>query len=243
MGAPTLALADVHRVTTMVGGREIEVFLFDHHRTAFTLWSLAAQRLKGPLTLLTLDRHMDFGVPEVASPDYTSSIEELDAFARHRLATSNDNHIVAAMRAGAIGDAAVIARSHQPPELERFRPFVDERGRKHRCEFAPTVSRAGAAIQRLVNESTQLVLDIDLDCFTTMSDAHVEEVLAWDAALIDEFLRPPGSEAFWADVLSRVEVITIAREPYHCGGFSKGAKLWIDFATVFFERVLGVPAP
>jgi hypothetical protein len=44
-------------------------------------------------------------------------------------------------------------------------------------------------------------------------------------------------------VLSRTSLVTIAREPYHCGGLDRGAQLWRDFAEVFFRRLLGVPPP
>jgi hypothetical protein len=88
-----------------------------------------------------------------------------------------------------------------------------------------------------------VVLDIDLDCFTTRSDGHPDEVLCWDAEQIESFLKPPGSERFWTSVLARTQLVTIAREPYHCGGFERAARLWLAFSEVFFRRLLGVPAP
>lgn len=239
----TLALADVHRVTTEVGANRLEIRVFDHHRTAFTLWSRAAAALGRAPTLLTLDRHMDFGTPTRAPPPHDAPLPELDAYARHVLATSNDDHIVAAMQAGAIGDAVVVARSHEPPDLQAFRPYVDPSGRTHRCRFAPTLGALLAAREPLLDDAAELVLDVDLDCFTTRSDGHPDEVLPWDAARIDAFLRPPGAETFWPSVLARVRLVTIAREPFHCGGFERGARLWLDFSEVFFRRLLGVPAP
>jgi hypothetical protein len=65
----------------------------------------------------------------------------------------------------------------------------------------------------------------------------------WDAELIEAFLCPPGSERFWDAVLARAALVTIAREPYHCGGLERGARLWLAFAEVFFRRVLGAPPP
>lgn len=238
--SPFLALADVHHVTCHVGGRALDVFVFDHHRTAFTVWSLAAQR-EGPLTLLTLDRHMDLGVPAKVALPYTSDARALDGFARHDLAPSNDDHIVAAMEAGAIDHAAVVARSHWPPDLGAFRPYRGRTGRLHECAFSPSLERASPELVDRVLASDRLVLDIDLDCFTTRSDGHVDEVITWDESLIDAFLRPDRFD--WAPVLDRVRVVTIAREPYHCGGLGRGAALWHSFARVFFERLLGVPAP
>ncbi len=243
MRAATLALADVHRVTTRVAGRPVEVFVFDHHRTAFTVWCDAAARLGKPLRLVTLDRHMDLGVPAALAPDHRSPLEELDGFARHRLAPSNDDHIVAAMEAGAISDALVIARSHRPPDLGRFQPFRDRRGVAHPTAFADTVDALSPEQLALVQQGGELVLDVDLDCFTTMSDGHLDEVLTWDREQIEGFLLPPDSAPFWSAVLAQTRIVTLAREPYHCGGFGRGAKLWLDFAEVFFSQLLGVPPP
>ena len=67
--------------------------------------------------------------------------------------------------------------------------------------------------------------------------------MPWDADHIEAFLRPPDSGPFWELLFARTRLVTIAREPYHCGGLSRGARLWLDFAEVFFRRLLGVPAP
>jgi len=237
------SLAHVHRITTRVAGRPCEVFVFDHHRSAFTLWALAAQELGRPLTLVTLDRHMDLERPALPPPQLPASAESLDGYARFSLASRNDDHVVAALEAGVIGDVVAIARSHQPPSLAAFTPFVDAAGRSHRCAFARSLELAGPDLQRLAEDSEFVALDVDLDCFTTLSDGHHDEPLPWDAELIDAFLRPPDSEAFWRPVLERTRVITIAREPYHCGGFGRSAALWLSFAEVFFGRLLGVPPP
>jgi hypothetical protein len=240
---PLLWLAHVHRVTTRVGGAQREVFIFDHHRSAFTLWAHAVQRRGRPLTLVTLDRHMDLGRPAATPPPLEAELAALDGYARLSLGPANDEHVVAAMEAGAIGDALVVARSHEPPSLAAFRPYVDAAGRRHRCGFARTIDLIDEPALELVLQAEAIALDIDLDCFTTLSDGHPDEVLAWDADQIDGFLRPPGWERFWTPLLERCELVTVAREPYHCGGFTRGARLWLAFAEVFFERLLGVPPP
>lgn len=199
--------------------------------------------MKRPLTLVTLDRHFDLQPPRAVAPDHRVSLEELDAFARHRLAPSNDDHIRAAMAAGAINDGLFIARSHEPVDFDALGAWTDDQGRRHRCVAAKTVALRGSAADQLVEAASDIVLDVDLDCFTTRSDGHPDEVLAWDAERIDAFLRPPGSDAFWNSVFKRTRLVTIAREPFHCGGFAHGARLWLDFAEVFFERLLNVPQP
>ncbi|MFM2151839.1 MAG: hypothetical protein RL199_274 [Pseudomonadota bacterium] len=244
MRHPLLALADVHRLTTFAFGRSLDVYVFDHHRTAFTVWCHEAARRGRPLTLVTLDRHMDLNPPRDVAPSCEAPLEQLDLFARHRLAPSNDDHIPAALEAGAVGDALVVARSHPPPSLEVFRPYRDTSGRTHAVEFAPTVARLHPGqVEWLRAREGPVVLDVDLDCFTTMSDGDPDDVLTWDADQIHRWLTPPGAEAFWDVLRERVEVVTLAREPYHCGGFDRGARLWSTFAEVFFGRVLGTDAP
>lgn len=237
-----LSLCHVHRATTRLGERGVDLFVFDHHRGAFPLWARCA-REKGPLTLLTLDRHMDLERPAPPPPALSAPLEELDQFARWKLSPRNDDHVLAAMESGALADAAVIARSHAPADLAALHPYEDASGRLHRLEIARTVEDAGPEIPGLVHQAERIALDIDLDCFTTLSDAHPDEVIPWDAEHIDAFLRPPESEELWRAVLAKVCVVTIAREPYHCGGFERGARLWLAFSEVFFGRLLGVPAP
>ncbi len=237
-----LSLAHVHRVTTRLGERPVELFVFDHHRGAFPLWARFAQEA-GPLTLVTLDRHMDLERPAHPPPALSSPLRELDEYARWRLSPRSDDHVLAAMEAGAVGDAAVFARSHAPADLAGLHPYKDAGGRSHRVEIARTVEDASPEALGLVRSAERVALDVDLDCFTTLSDAHPDEVVPWDAEHIDAFLRPPGSEELWRLVLARVCVVTLAREPYHCGGLERGARLWGEFSRVFFGRLLGVPAP
>ncbi|MBI5542884.1 MAG: UPF0489 family protein, partial [Deltaproteobacteria bacterium] len=176
-GHPLAGLAHVHRVTTRVAGRSCELFVFDHHREAFTLWAWAA-RQGGPLTLVTLDRHMDLQSPAILPPASapTCPVEELDAYARWRLSPKNDEHVVAALEAGSLGDVAVIARSHAPPCLDAFRPYRDRSGRVHRFAFSRTVDEVGEELLGLVRDAPRLALDLDLDCFSTLSDGHPDEV-------------------------------------------------------------------
>jgi hypothetical protein len=243
MRHPLLALADVHRATSLVEGRPVELFIFDHHRTAFTIWCHEATRLGGPLALFTLDRHMDLGTPALPPPAADAPLEALDAYARHRLAPSNDDHIVAALEAGAIADAVVVARSHAPPSLDAFRPYRDARGGLHRFAFAKSPAFLVAAPNPLPPGDGPLVLDVDLDCFTTMSDGDPDDVLIWDEEQMLRWLQPPGADDLWAQLRARVSVVTLAREPFHCGGFDRGAELWRRFSRVFFRDLLQTDAP
>ena len=241
MSADASSLLHVHRLTTRVGGRTCEGFVFDHHRQAFSLWARAA-REAGPLALVTLDRHMDLEEPAIPVPDCAAPLPEIDACAR-QLCARNDDHVLAAFDSGALSDAAVIARSHQPADLARLNPYRDRAGREHQLAFARTVDEVGPDLLALVERAERVALDVDLDCFSTLSDGHPDEVVPWDEDHVDAFLRPPDSERFWSAVLSRTRLLTIAREPYHCGGLERGARLWRDFSEVFFRRLLGVPPP
>jgi hypothetical protein len=241
-GPSFLRLAHVHRVTTRITGTQRDLFVFDDHRAAFTLWSSAASEA-GPLTLLSFDRHLDLETPSVPPPDLASPLAELDRYARESLSPRNDEQIVAALENGALADVALVARSHAPASLEAFHPYRDARDCEHRVAIARSLDDAGAELTSLVEGAERLALDIDLDCFTTLSDADPEEVVPWDREHIDGFLRPAGSENFWSAALERTRLVTIAREPYHCGGLERCARLWSEFSEVFFHRLLGVPAP
>lgn len=231
---PLHGLAHVHRVVTQVAGHPCEVYVFDHHRSAFAPWVVAA-REHGQLTLLSLDRHLDLERPAARLVEGTPS-EALDAWARESLSPRNDDHVRAAMEAGAVARAVLVARSHEPSDLAELE-------RTHELTVVRTVADVAGRARALLQGDGPVALDLDLDCFTTLSDADPEEVVPWDAEHVDAFLRPPGSQALWRDVLARTRVITLAREPYHCGGLARGARLWLAFSEVFFGRLLGVPEP
>jgi hypothetical protein len=116
----------------------------------------------------------------------------------------------------------------------------------------PTVDRAaeaysapgpGEAVRQVLEEAERVLLDVDVDCFTSPSDADPTTVLPWPRSLIREFLLPMGSEAFWERVLSRCVALTLAREPSHCGGLLAGGELFRDVAEVLFRELLGAQPP
>ena len=127
--------------------------------------------------------------------------------------------------------------------------YTDTRGRAHRIEALPTVDRAaeayarGERVRALVEDAERILLDVDLDCFTTLSDADPSTVLPWPRAVIREHLLPRDSEPFWAAVLGRCVALTLAREPHHCGGLLASQALFADAAQVLFRELLGVEPP
>lgn len=249
-----LRLAGVIRLS--LGGRgPKDAFLFDPHRLAFPCWALALNGQR-PALLVTLDRHFDLvpprdpaGVPEAAAP-----LRELDEYARWNLDVRNYDHVLAAMEAGLVADAIVIARA-RPRHAFEGAEYIDRRGEKHRILATTTIDRiadgfggAGQSpeaqdAEQLIRKARSAILDVDLDCFTSPSDADPTDVVPWPRELIRRQLRPPGSEPFWDAVLFKARVLTIAREPLHCGGVVAANRLFEDVGEVLFRELLGTDLP
>jgi hypothetical protein len=220
-------------------------FVFDPHRLALPCWAELSP--EGPALLVTLDRHFDT-VPPVHFPEPGLSLDAIDLHAREKLDHRNYDHVLAAMHAGVLSDAVVVARARPVGAVT-----TDWRG--HELIAAPTLDlisaewgtphaspeskRAHAAVQR----SARIVLDVDLDCFTTPSDADPTTVVPWPVELIREFVTPRGSEAFWRDVLERCVGFTFAREPSHCGGLVAGGRLFEAACQVLFTELFEADLP
>lgn len=220
-------------------------FVFDPHRLALPCWAEVTG--DGPALLLTLDRHFDTVTPKDA-PAPGQSADALDVHARERLDHRNFDHILAAMTAGVITDAIIVARA-RPVGAVTFdwgrhelisAPTLDlvsaEWGTPH---ATPEGRRAYAAVTR----ASRVILDVDLDCFTTPSDADPTTVVPWSVELIREFVMPRGSDAFWNDVLGKCVGFTFAREPGHCGGLVASGRLFESACAVLFEELLQADLP
>jgi hypothetical protein len=101
----------------------------------------------------------------------------------------------------------------------------------------------GETVLQWVSSEKEILLDVDLDCFTTPCDVDPTTPLGWSSELIERFLRPDDSEEFWNLVLTRTRAVTLAREPAHCGGVVAGGTLFQRFAEVFFVGLLGADLP
>ena len=249
-----LRLAGVTRLALQGRGPR-DAFLFDHHRLAFPCWALGIADGR-PALLVTLDRHFDLvPPPDVhAVPDARAPLERLDAYARWELDTRNYDHILAAMEAGIVSDAIVIART-RPRRAFEGREYIDRRGERHRIVEARTLDRiadgfgsaAGtpeaADAEALLRAARNLILDIDLDCFTSPSDADPTDVVPWSRELIRRQLIPHGSGPFWDAVLFKARVLTIALEPLHCGGVVAAHRLFEQVAEVLFRELLHADLP
>jgi hypothetical protein len=215
-------------------------FLFDPHRLAFPCW---AQTVETPAVLVSFDRHFDLVPPSVPVPHGLDG-PAADAFARTQLDERNVDHILAAMEAGFISDALIVARAF-PVGAHRGPRWTSRDGVEHRIIEAPTLERLLAEPQALavVEGASATLLDFDLDCFVSPSDADPFTQLPWPRRIIREFLRPRGSEAFWTHALRECRALTIAREPNHCGGVIAANRLFEDLAHVVFEELLETDLP
>jgi hypothetical protein len=198
---------------------------------------------------------MDLLPPRHADPvpDRAEGVLALDHHARLNLDVRNVDHILAGMEAGLIQDAIVVARTRLPGAAEKA--WVDRRGKHHALLTVPrlealtdgfgteTPSEQARAVAQMLEKHAVTLLDVDLDCFTTVSDADPTSVVPWPEELIRAFLMPEGSPRFWDAVLLRCAGLTVACEPYHCGGLVAAHRLFERVATVLFREILAAEMP
>ena len=228
-------------------------FVFDPHRLALPAWALLLAPAQRPALLVTLDRHLDLVPPRECPPPGLDALA-LDEWARRRLDPRNFDHVLAAMAAGLVGDAVVIARTRLPGVVTAPE-WVDPSGVRHRLAIVPTVaalsddfgtpreSPQARDVARWLAEAPATLLDVDLDCFTSPNDAEPTEALRWPPEAIAEHLLPHGSGPFWDAVLGRCAGLTVAREPGHCGGLVSAGRLFEDVARALFVDLLGGGLP
>lgn len=217
-------------------------FVFDPHRLALPCWAEV-----GPAMLVTFDRHFDTVVPVNAlAPGL--SLDAIDQHAREKLDHRNYDHVLAAMQGGVISDALIVARAkpvgsvtsdwqgHELISAPTLDLITAEWGTPH---ASPEGKRALAAIAR----APAIILDVDLDCFTTPSDADPTTVVPWSLELIREFMKPRGSEPFWDLVLGKCVGFTFAREPSHCGGLIASGRLFEHACQVLFAELFQSDLP
>ncbi|GMU62921.1 MAG: hypothetical protein AMXMBFR34_46840 [Myxococcaceae bacterium] len=226
-------------------------FVFDPHRLALPCWAMATGGK--PALLVTLDRHFDT-VPPTAPPKPGWTIAQYDEHVRTRLDERNVDHLLAAMEAGLVGDAILFARTH-PVGSVQAQAWTDSRGGVHHllasslvdpvaCDFGTErASPEGKRARELLRRAERVLLDVDLDCFTSPSDADPTTVVPWPEEVITQHLLPRGSEAFWGAVLEKCVGLTFAREPGHCGGLLASRRLFEVAARVVFERLLRTDVP
>lgn len=223
---------------SLAGRGPKRAFVFDPHRLALPCWAAAGAQ---NALLVTLDRHFDT-VPPALPPQTGWPLERLVEHTQTKLDARNVDHILAAMEAGIVRDALVVARARPTGSVGPG----DWRG--HSLIGAPTVDALlngpdAERVRRLVEAAPAVVLDVDLDCFTSPSDADPTTVVPWPLELIREHVLPRGSDAFWDAVLSKCIALTFAREPKHTGGLVASGRLFERAAQVVFCELLRADLP
>ncbi|MBI5497777.1 MAG: UPF0489 family protein [Deltaproteobacteria bacterium] len=241
-------LAGVTVLDVRVRGRAVPGYVFDPHRLALPSWAHALGERPAAL-LITLDRHADLVAPVDPVPARAAGLRALDEHARWTLDVRNVSHVLAAMEAGLVGDALCLARTRLPGAVTAP-AWTDRHGVAHRLELHPTPLAAVEALQlgrgaepAWLLRDTPVLLDVDLDAFTSPSDADPTEILPWPRDAIRRFLLPDGDGSLWDLVLPRLAGLTFAREPLHVGGIAAAGRLWEDAAHVLFREVLGTDPP
>jgi hypothetical protein len=246
MSEVMLRLAGITHLTLAPEHGPRNAFVFEPHRLALPAWAWALREAPRPALLVTFDRHLDLAAPK-ALPPRGADVLALDEYARRQLDVRNVDHVLAAMEAGLVGDALVIARA-RPEGCVTGDRWIDSRGATHLLLIAPSLDRlvnSPLAIEaaRLIAQTKSTLLDFDLDCFTTICDADPLSVVPWPLELIREQLLPAGSKELWDGVLRTCVGLTFARESAHCGGLVAGNRLFNDAAQVIFRELLGVDLP
>lgn len=215
--------------------RDLDIFVFDPHRLALPAWACALAD-KPPALLLTLDRHFDLVAPANPPPNRSAGLPALDHHTRYELDVRNVDHVLAAADAGLLTDIIAVAR--KSPRGATEEPTYNG----HTIVRAKSLEALLALPEaELLYKASSIILDLDLDCFTTPSDVDADVLLSWPADVIEAFLMP--QEPFWDALIPKLAAITLAREPYHVGGLIQGGRLFETFAQVFFGNVLGADLP
>jgi hypothetical protein len=208
--------------------RAVEIGVVFQHRFAFHYWLRwrAQEQRAGasPPNLLTIDWHDDVGGDCDFAPAQLEQLNpkdenELSLFCWSRLRSLNDGHIAPAQYLNAIGDVYIILKQRQDVrEMHdgyRKRTQKDRHGNLHQIHYFDTIDLF--LEKHEFDPIHPLVLDIDLDYFTTSDDSceRGAEQLVSDLS-INDVISPDSPLMRW--VFPRLAGFTIALEPHYCGG-------------------------
>jgi UPF0489 domain len=241
-----VGITEVH----LSSAQKRRAFFFEPHRLALPCWAL--ENGHRSTVLLTFDRHFDL-VPPLHRPSNALRGEALYEFAREKLSVRNYDHILAAIDCGVIDHVVAVARAW-PQGAYRERTVEDAQQGQHQlvhltdlddvsgCFEAERSLPESMLVKTLIEQADNVIVDIDLDCFTSPSDVNPTVVIPWTRELIRAHLQV-DAKAMWSQILRKTRVITCALEPAHCGGLVASHQLFATFAQFFFESLLGVDVP
>jgi hypothetical protein len=215
-----------------IGEKPPTLVTMDHRAVLVAAWAAKFEgRFDGRLPLLVrLDAHPDMGEkprPWVWEKEQLADLDTVHAIVN---ATRHDDGgwVIAAMQYGLAGDVATffVHEYHRYPGDEG--PYVDHLGDRHRLWSLPSVKhliensekrrRCGELLDRLREPDEPIWFDIDLDFATNRHEDG--SPVAWRERDWAEMLDDASRELL-AGCLSRAKLVTIAMEPWFCGGVAE----------------------
>lgn len=219
----------------------IQLATFFEHRYAFYFWTQWRQTSNLNCDLVSLDWHQDLCYPGVTTQKELELLNlenpgEISRFSWARLSSNNDNHILSAAYLNQINDIWVVCKQHMDfQSQDEF--LTDCFGNRHTIRKFKT---PGDLLSELSKSKVQKIyLDIDLDYFTIEnSTSNSNHHFTYES---DEFIANWFSldSKLMKWLLQRIQGITIALEPIHCGGISKSLKYLSIIEELWFNQSLG----
>lgn len=190
-----------------------KVAVIPHHRFAMFYWNKWRNKKGRSHDVYTLDYHHDLCPidfeDELRQLDTTND-EEVAKFIWARMRVLNDTHPKTAMFLDIISDFHVFCRQDYNGSLQ----LVDKDNKTHTISIYHEMT----LFERAIQPSDRMILDIDLDYFVENYNSEKPVRLAQKQKIRTtiEFIK---------DYWSKIEGITIATEPRHCGGIINSYKV------------------
>jgi len=219
----------------------ISVFAYDNHRFLFYALALYYLELREkkievkPLTLISFDYHWDLCSP---SEDSLNDLQKVDLSNRNDIAfccwncihPQNDTQIKSALFLNLIDDVHYICKDRQHDE--GF--YKDKNGNNHRVSVYEDTNEFLKIVNIISND---IVLDIDLDYFSYKkidSSGHKrihidnckDKMVFFDVNYTENIIKY---------LAPKIQLITIAKEPEHCGSMYNSNILFNDFINTIID--------
>lgn len=232
--------------------QEFPVFIFKNHRTSFYYWCKARKEfgISDSFFVVTMDKHNDLfpllpeKIAEIQTLDLNNLVKVED-FVKNKLKKLNDDYIFAAMEAGVIGDILIMSPDVHALSLKEY---PDKLGRIHRifhCIWPGDLSGTRGMLTDSIdpenrelirsigydtNGNQNIALDIDLDFFTyfycdkiyVIREENFKDIFSDDCLI------------WW--IYNRARLITIAKEPWACGGAQNSKRILRLLDKYFLQR-------
>lgn len=220
----------------------IEVALMKEHRFAFYYWFKWARIncFDKPPALVSVDWHQDLCAPcgiekqELNNLDLQSFLK-VARYSWEGLNPLNDGHILSATYLNLIGNVYVLCKQDID---EPISTITDINGNTH-IVYCFSDKNDLLNILQESNENS-IYLDIDLDYFTESTDScgGGENLKLMSKLEIESVIDPTSNFMKWC--FHRMKGMTIATEPYFCGGL-KNSNFIFDIidSKLFYSPLFG----